>query len=203
MGAWRDRVDGALVVLRCENLTTLDVREPPTGLSMMDMDDPREIDEWLDVHNDAYGHGWRVQDFENAILQHPHIDVCATFFVRREGTAVGAASVGTYRRRPALGVGHYLGVRGSAQGSGVAGALAHHRYRWLASQGVTAAETQTHVARVGSLRLHFSLGFVPKYRLDSWNNPENVTRPERLVASARLWNLHRRWIGTTTAGVGT
>jgi GNAT superfamily N-acetyltransferase len=194
------RFDGALVVLRCDDLSVVPPPATNVDIAVMDPTDGRAISEWLEVHNSAYGHSWERDDVERAILRHPFIDVAATFVVREEGRMLAAASVGTYRRRPDLGVGHYLGVRPEARHRGLARELVFHRYGWLAGRGVTAAETQTHIGRVGSLRIHFEGGFEPKYRLDPWNNPENVSRPVRALTSLRLRRTFGRWRDTRADG---
>jgi GNAT superfamily N-acetyltransferase len=191
----RDYLDGALVVTRCDDLTKVPPARLPDDfrIAEMDMQDPADVDAWLKVHNDSFGHSWRPENFEGAILKHPKIRVDHTFFVLRGDEPVGAASVGVYRGNEATGVGHYLGVKKEAQSSGVGRQLVAHRYVALAESGITSCESQTHISRRPSLWIHFGFGFRPKYRLDTWNNPENVVPPVRLLTNARLWAFYRRW----------
>ncbi len=187
-------VGGVLVATRSD-LTHLPTLELPPGASIRPMrhEDPTDRHLWLDVHNDAYGHTWTDAELDAAVLEHRHIRVTDTYLIALDGDVVGAASIGVFRRAEHVAVGHYLGVARRAQRTGVARALVVHRYTVARDRGYTACESQTHVSRVASLRLHFDCGFVPKRGLDTWNNPDTWSRTERWLADRRLERLHRSW----------
>jgi GNAT superfamily N-acetyltransferase len=126
------------------------------------------------------------------MLENPVVEVDRTYLVERDGEVVGTASIGRYRRNPEVGLGHYLAVHPSAQRKGLALALCSHRYRALA-ETLEVAEAQTHLHRVGSLRAHFAIGFVPKDRIDPWNSLVPRWGPERWWANRRLARLHAEW----------
>jgi GNAT superfamily N-acetyltransferase len=189
------RLDQALVCTRTEDLATLPELRPTPGhhFREMDMADPAEVATWLAVHNDAFGHVWGVEQFRGAILEHPHFEVWQTFFVMDGATALGAASIGVFRRNRDVGVGHYLGVSPKAQGLGLGRELVLYRYRALRDSGIAQCESHTHIGRARSLWIHFECGFVPKLRFDDWNTPNTATAPVRALTNARLKALHRRW----------
>jgi GNAT superfamily N-acetyltransferase len=192
---WGATLDRALVCTRAEDLERLPEPRLPAGYRFqeMDMRDPAEVATWLAVHNDAFAHTWGVEEFEGAILGHPHFDVQRTFFVLEGDRALGAASIGVFRRNRAVGVGHYLGVSRTAQGLGLGRELVVHRYRALRDGGIAQCESHTHIGRVRSLRIHFDCGFVPKVRFDEWNTPNTAMPPVRALTNARLRSLYRRW----------
>lgn len=192
--AWA-RFDQALVCTRTEDLATLPAlpETPGCGFREMDMGAGIDVATWLAVHNDAYDHDWDAEQFERAILRHPYFDVWKTFFALEGETAVGAASIGVFRGNPSVGVGHYLGVTKRAQRLGVGRSLVVYRYHALRDAGIVQCESQTHIGRVGSLRIHFECGFVPKLHFDPWNTPNTAALPVRLLTNARLKGQYQRW----------
>jgi mycothiol synthase len=166
----------------------------PDGFSIREMDprDPAEVAAWLAVHNAAFERGWTAANHRMAMLENPVVDVDRTYLAERDEEVVGTASIGRYRRNPEVGLGHYLAVHPSAQRKGLALALCSHRYRVLA-ETLEVAEAQTHLHRVGSLRAHFAIGFVPKDRIDPWNSLVPRWGPERWWANRRLARLHAEW----------
>jgi GNAT superfamily N-acetyltransferase len=188
-------LDRALVCTRAEALSKLPELRPRPGFRFreMDMHDEADISTWLRVHNDAFAHDWGPAEFQGAILGHPHFDVQRTFFVLDGDVALGAASIGVFRRNRDVGVGHYLGVSRRAQGLGLGRDLVVYRYRELRDAGITQCESHTHIGLVRSLRIHFECGFVPKLRFDHWNTPNTATPPVRALTNVRLRVLHRRW----------
>jgi GNAT superfamily N-acetyltransferase len=184
-----------LVISQCDDTRGIPPVTLPDGFAIreMDTDVTSDVLAWLEVHNDAYEHTWGSSDFEQVILEHPVVRVDRTFFILRGDDPVAVASAGVFRRNEAMGVGHYLGVKRGSQGFGLGRAIVTHRFAWLARAGITAAESQTHISRHHALRVHFDLGFRPKYRFDAWNSEDPVSRPVRLLANGRLWTLHRQW----------
>jgi GNAT superfamily N-acetyltransferase len=194
MAGLRSRLDGVLVVTRGEHLDRVTPPELPSGCTIRDLDPnrPADVDAWLSVHNPALGHGWGPDDFRREVVDHRRVDVHTTYLLLEGDDPVGVASVGVFRVNPTVGVGHWLSVRPDRQGRGLGRLLTAHRYHQLAGEGIEVAESQTHLARRGSLAIHFGLGFRPKYRLDPWNNaPPPLAL--RLQADARLWACFRRW----------
>jgi len=185
-----------LVVTRCERLAALPSPEPSAThrVRPLDLGAPEELATWLEVHNQAFGRRWVAEDHHAAFQAHPIVRVLQTFAaVGPDGRVDGVASIGVFRGNEQVGLGHYLCVRPGVQGSGVGRLLVTHRYQALAAVGVTAIESQTHVSRTASLRLHFDCGFVPKYRLDPWNTPDRVGPVRRQAASLQFWWAWRRW----------
>jgi GNAT superfamily N-acetyltransferase len=166
----------------------------PTGFVLRDMDveDPADVARWLAVHNAAFERRWTAANHRIAMVENPVVVVDRTFLAERDGDVVGTASIGRFRGNLAVGVGHYLAVHPSAQRHGLALALSSHRYRALAER-VEVAEAQTHGHRIGSLRVHFQLGFVPKTRIDSWNSLVPRHGPVRWSANRSLRRLYVGW----------
>jgi GNAT superfamily N-acetyltransferase len=167
----------------------------PDGFALrdMDMDSGADIDAWLDVHNTAFGHAWTRDDFQRIMLEHPVVRVDRTFLIERGREAVAVASAGVFRRNQAVGAGHYLGVKPGLQGLGLGKAVVTRRVSWFAESGFASAESQTHISREPALRLHYDLGFHPKYRFDPWNSVDPVSWPVRRLVNARLRSVYRRW----------
>lgn len=194
MSTRRARLDGVLVATR-GNLADLPPLHLPEGTEIrpLDLHDPTDTAVWLDVHNRSYGHRWTVDELRAAVLEHRSIRVTQTFVLLDRGDAVAVASIGRFRADEAIGAGHYLGVVPDAQRRRLGFTISVHRYRALRDEGVETAESQTHIARTGSLLIHFDCGFRPKWRLDPWNNPDTWSRGERLIADVRLAWLYSRW----------
>ncbi len=189
-----DPVDDVLVCVR-GGLVGLPEIPPPDRVTVreMDPDDPADVERWLSVENAAFDRSWTAENHRLAMVENPVVAVIRTYLAERDGLAVGIASIGTFRGNPEVGVGHYLGVHPSAQRCGLAAALCSHRYRALAGEGIEVAEAQTHVHRIGSLRSHFGLGFVPKLRVDPWNSMTPVDGPLRDEANRRLADAYAAW----------
>jgi GNAT superfamily N-acetyltransferase len=159
----------------------------------LDLHHPPDVNVWLTVHNASFGNQWTERELVAAVLEHDHIRVTRTFLASFNDVPSAVASIGRFRRNDQIGVGHYLGVVPECQGIGLGRALAIHRYAALRDEGVRIAESQTHIGRVRSLRLHFDLGFRPKWGLDAWNNTDRWSTSTRLMTNARLQLLYRRW----------
>jgi GNAT superfamily N-acetyltransferase len=194
MTSLRSRLDGVLVCTRSD-LSALPAPSLPPGVTMreLDLNDAEDSSTWLSVHNPAFDHTWTRREVQRAMLDHDHIAVTRTFLLSTDDRPAAVASIGHFRRAPQIGVGHYLAVLPSMQHAGLGRAITVHRYNVLRGEGFRACESQTHIGRVASLRLHFDCGFTPKRGLDAWNNPDTWSTPERAVADLRLYWLHRRW----------
>ncbi|HXY92125.1 MAG TPA: GNAT family N-acetyltransferase [Acidimicrobiia bacterium] len=199
-----NRLDNVLVCTRSDLSGLLPV-EIPSGATIreMNMGDAADVRRWLDVHNAAYQHQWTETEYRNVILEHRHIRVSRTFLLDVDGQIVGTASIGRFRRNENVGVGHYLGVVPSEQSHGLGRVLVAYRYHALRDEGVTECESQTQIKRVSSLRLHFAFGFVPKWHLDEWNNPDTWSAPVRAITNVRLYALHRRWLARSRTSPAT
>lgn len=200
MSARRAELDGVLVCTRSD-LVSLPRVELPPNVSIREMDtaDASDRRAWLAVHNAAYGHAWQENEFRAAVTEHRHIHVTHTFLLEADGEPVGVASIGHFRRNERVGAGHYLAVDPRAQRTGLGRVLVAYRYHELRSLGFDDCESQTHIGRTPSLLLHFDCGFHPKWRLDTWNNPDTWSRPVRALTNARLFALYERWTRTTRA----
>jgi GNAT superfamily N-acetyltransferase len=159
----------------------------------MEPSDRAEVDRWLRVNNDAYERDWGEAEFRAAVVEHRHIEVTGTFFIEGAEEPLGVASFGFYRTRPEIAAGHYFGVVKRVQGQGLAKQLVVQGYAALRDQGYLTCETQTHIGRQRSLRMHFDCGFVPVRGLAAWNNPDDWSRADRLITDARLFGMYRRW----------
>ena len=159
----------------------------------MDPDDAEDVDRWLAVHNAAFGRSWTPENFRLGMTENPVVLVDRVYLAERASEAVGTASAGRFRRSPETGVGHYLAVHPSVQGLGLALALCALRYRALAHAGLVWGESQTHAHRIGSLRVHFRCGFVPKNGIDPWNSIVPRDGPLREQADARLREEYAAW----------
>jgi GNAT superfamily N-acetyltransferase len=167
----------------------------PNGFTVRDLDpsDPTDVRRWLDVLNAAFDRDWTVDNHRLAMIENPVVVVDRTFLAERDGTPAGIASIGRFRANLDLGLGHYLAVHPTAQRLGLATALCSHRYRAMAASGLTAAEGQTHLHRIGSLRAHFRCGFLPKFRVDPWNSLTPAEGPLRNAADQRLEEVYAVW----------
>lgn len=160
----------------------------------IDANDPAVLDQWLAVHDAAYGERWGADEFRARIVEHPWFDIRHTYVASDDDGPLGIASAGLFRRNESVGIGHYLGVTPRARGRGVARALLARRYRALCDDGVTRAESHTLLGRTDALGAHFSAGFVPKTALDPWNPPPRPDVARFAEATEVLVELHRRWI---------
>lgn len=167
----------------------------PRGFFVRQLDptDPDDVSRWLTVHNAAFGRTWTPENFRLGMLENPVVIVDRTYLAERGGEAVGTASAGRFRGRTDTGVGHYLAVHPSYRGRGLAMALCGMRYRALAEAGLEHGESQTHAHRIGSLRIHFNCGFMPKVGIDPWNSIVPRDGPIREAADARLRKEYAAW----------
>lgn len=186
---------GGVIVVSRSDLSDLPAAEERSGYSVRVMDTERSEDvaAWLAVHNDAFDHGWTEPDFTRSVLENPVLDVIETYLVERAGSVVAVGSAAAFRRNPTVGAGHWIAVHSTAQGTGVGRMLALHRFHALRARGFTAAESQTNVDRVASLRMHWDCGFRPKYRLDPWNSGRDVDALTRVLVNRRLRSTFRQW----------
>lgn len=190
-----DRLNSVRVCLQydLERLPPL-VDITPLYLREMNMRDEAEVTIWLDIHNDAFGRAWGPAEYESAILRHPMFLVTHTYFVIDGRGPIGAGSMGINRKNEEIGIGHYLQVRGGAQGLGVGKYLALYRLHRLKELGLRRCEIVTTLRHRRSLFIHFDCGAKPKLRLDYWNDLGQPSALARRIVHYRLNGLYREWM---------
>ena len=165
----------------------------PLYVAEMNREDESEIGLWLDVHNDAFSRKWGPDEYRAEVLNHPDLQILHTYLVMNDDEVVGTASVGVFRRQKNIGVGHYIQLRRSAQSHGLGKYLLLYRYHKLKQLGIRTCESQTTLVREKALLLHFSCGFRPKTRPDSWNSTGVNSPLARMRANLQLERLYRTW----------
>ncbi|MGQ0811189.1 MAG: GNAT family N-acetyltransferase [Nitrospiraceae bacterium] len=167
--------------------------QPSPVVREMDMQDADDIRLWLEIHNDAFHPPWNRKEYDYVILNHPTKLITTTYFIMENGSPIGAASVGVYRRNPEVGVGHYLGFKKDARNRGLGKWMTLFRYHQLRPRGIFLCESETRMSHERSILIHFDCGFRPKLALDYWNTPQSESAALRFLTSHRLTRLYRRW----------
>jgi GNAT superfamily N-acetyltransferase len=157
------------------------------------MHEEADIAAWLEIHNDAFGSAWGLEDYEREILHHPTVTVWHTYLIMDGSRALGSACAGVYRRNPEVGAGHFLALRRSAHGRGLGRHIVLYRYHRLREAGIRLCESETTLRNRESIGIHFACGFRPKTRLDAWNSPDPGDALQRWITRQRLERLYRRW----------
>jgi hypothetical protein len=159
----------------------------------MDTSDPVDVSWWLAIHNDAFSRQWTATDFQQNVVDHPHLLITQTYFLVIEREPIGALSVGAFRRNQNVGIGHYMSLKKRWHGKGLGKYLILLKLNSLKNLGMTFAESETTLIRRESIYLHFSSGFHPKNGLDQWNTPDVSVRPIRILAWRKFHRMYREW----------
>ena len=175
------------------NLPPLTGDISPLYIRKMDMADEADIRAWLDVHNDAFERNCEPDVYRRCMVEHPDLIVRSTYFLMHGDDAVGATSIGVFRRNPEVGVGHYLQLQKRYHGRGLGKYLFLFRCHKIKEFGVAACENITDISRKKALFIHFDCGFQPKLRSDHWNSPDRVSPLVRAFGNYQLAKLYREW----------
>ncbi len=155
----------------------------------IDPGDPADLDRWLEIQSEAFGWRFGRTDAERLLLRHPLLEVRHTYLLIGPHRAIGAVSGAVFRERPDIASGHMAALRPHHQGRGFGRHLALHRYHALRADGLRACETESRLQHRQSILNHFSFGFRPKTRLDSWNGPDPIGPGSRLMVSGALRSM--------------
>jgi GNAT superfamily N-acetyltransferase len=178
---------------KAEALAPLDRDITPFAVRMMDAGDPREIGAWTRIQRQGFGAQIEEDAFDRLVLSHPAYDIRHTHFLLEDGQPVGAASGGVYRRNPSIGVGHQVTVLPHLRGRGLGRHLILYRYHALHADGIRLFETETTLFYRQGIVNNFSVGLQPKLRRDSWNQRDDASDLQRLIANALLESRYLAW----------
>lgn len=178
---------------RADALPPLERDIAPFTVRLMDTADPRDIRAWLHIQREGFGQQMEEADFDRIILHHPTYDIRQTYFLLERDEPVGAASAGVYRGNPSIGIGHQATVLPHIRGRGLGLYLQLYRYHTLRAEGLRLFGTETTLFYRRAILNDFHIGFRPKLRRDPWNQRDNSTSLQRLVANALFESRYLAW----------
>lgn len=135
----------------------------PLTIRKIDPQNSYQVNEWLQVVNDAYNeYPYNIESARNLLTQHHFIDNVETYLVYDSEIAVAGISLGVYREMPSVGGVFRIAVKKSHQGLKLGRFVILYAYHKLHENGIEIGESVISSYRQKSILVHLSCGFRPQ-----------------------------------------
>ena len=169
----------------------------PFTVRTMDLADPQQIQDWMEIIADAYGEAFAdPQAAVSAMKEHLFLNVFETVFLCDADRPIGAVSIGTYKEKPHVGGLCRLAVREEYQGRSLGKFMRLLGYHTLYDRGIRYGEGIISAKRDKSIMMIYFCGFKPQHNMkyvSYTGHLENINWFQRQRIRRKLERLYREF----------